>query len=54
MAGDVILVVPNDKRREKAAALAARLTKVLDPAVVRVAALFRTACTSEQSNLGGT
>ncbi|XP_043602244.1 uncharacterized protein LOC122576263 [Bombus pyrosoma] len=43
MTEGVILKVPKDQKREKAAALAARLTKVLDPNVIRVAAPYRTA-----------
>ncbi|XP_043604804.1 uncharacterized protein LOC122577543 [Bombus pyrosoma] len=41
--GGVVLEVPKDQKREKAAALAARLTQTLDPSKVRVATPFRTA-----------
>lgn len=43
MTGGVVLQVPKDQKREKAAALAAQLTKVLDPNVIQVAAPYRTA-----------
>nr|XP_033195566.1 uncharacterized protein LOC117159658 [Bombus vancouverensis nearcticus] len=41
--GGVILEVPEDQGREKAAALAAQLTRALDPNEVRVATPFRAA-----------
>nr|XP_033199900.1 uncharacterized protein LOC117162154 [Bombus vancouverensis nearcticus] len=41
--GGVILEVPEDRGREKAAALAAQLTRALDPNEVRVATSFRAA-----------
>lgn len=41
--GGVILEIPEDQEREKAAALAARLTRNLDPNKVRVATPFRAA-----------
>ncbi|XP_033367134.1 uncharacterized protein LOC117243600 [Bombus vosnesenskii] len=41
--GGVILEVPEDQGREKAAALAAQLTRALDPNEVRVATPFRVA-----------
>ncbi|XP_068986210.1 uncharacterized protein [Bombus flavifrons] len=41
--GGVVLEVPKDIKREKATALAARLTKILDPNMIRVAAPYRTA-----------
>jgi hypothetical protein len=42
MTGGVILEVPKDRKMEKAAALAARLTKVLDQNAIRVVALCHT------------
>jgi hypothetical protein len=43
MAGAIILEVLGDKERNKATALAARLTQAFDPATVRVTAPARTA-----------
>ncbi|XP_050494300.1 uncharacterized protein LOC126875432 [Bombus huntii] len=43
IAGGVILEVPEDQGREKAAALAAQLTRALDPNEVRVATPYRAA-----------
>ncbi|XP_043604759.1 uncharacterized protein LOC122577493 [Bombus pyrosoma] len=43
LTGGVVLEVPEDQKREKAAALAARLTQILDPSKVRVATPFRAA-----------
>ena len=43
MTGGVILEVLEDQKREKAAALAAQLTKILDPDLIRVATPYRTA-----------
>jgi hypothetical protein len=39
MTGRVVLEVPEDQKREKAAALATRLTQILDPSTIRVATL---------------
>jgi hypothetical protein len=43
MTGAIIIRVPGDKDRGKASRLAARLTEVLDPTAVRVAAPTKTA-----------
>jgi hypothetical protein len=43
MTGAIIIKVPGDKDRDKASLLATRLTKVLDPTTVRIAAPARMA-----------
>ena len=43
MTGGVVLEFSDDQKREKAAALAAQLTRILNPGKVRVAAPFRAA-----------